>query len=300
MKLRSSSAITSFSWKNFVWIGALHVLAVAYFVEYFSWPAFFAFLIMHYLTGMVGITFGFHRLLTHKGFSVPRWVENFVAVCGTLACQGGPVSWVATHRLHHAYSDRDEDPHDAHKGFWYSHLAWLFVRRQDLDQFEEFKHYAPDVAGNAFFAWLERYMIPVQFICGFALMFLGAVVGSFLNATGALDWHMAWGFAVWGVFVRLCATYHVTWFVNSAAHKWGSAPNGSKDLSRNNWWVGLLAFGEGWHNNHHAQPRAARHGWEWWQFDQTWIMISVLKAFGLVKNIKLPQVRTLEEVSGKL
>ena len=286
MKLRASAAVTSYSMKNIIWIGSLHVLAAVLCWQYFSWTAFAVFVFAHYLAGMFGITFGFHRLLTHKAFVVPRWVENTAALCGTLACQGGPISWVATHRIHHAYSDHHEDPHDATKGFWYSHFIWIFKRRQDLDQFEEFKHYAPDLASRPFFRFLENYMIPIQIVWGLGTGVLAGVLG----AQGAgFNWHLAIGVVSWGTFLRLCTGYHVTWFVNSAAHKWGTNPNNLKDLSKNNWWVAILAFGEGWHNNHHAQPRAARHGWRWWQFDQTWILIKTLKAFGLVGNVKLPQ-----------
>lgn len=285
MKLRPHSAIVKFSWKNFIWIGGLHLLALAFVVPYFSWAGVIAFFTMYYLTGMVGITFGFHRLFTHKAFVVPTWLGNFAALCGTLACQGGPISWVASHRTHHMFSDKHEDPHDATRGFWHSHFIWVFNRRQDLDIFDDYKHYAPDMLNNKFVLFLENNMILIQVIFGLSLLAAGGIFG---NVAG-FDWHNAASLVVYGVFLRLVVIYHVTWFVNSAAHKWGSQPNNTQDLSRNIWWVALVSFGEGWHNNHHAQPRSARHGWTWWQFDSTWILIQILRVFGLVKNIKLPQ-----------
>jgi stearoyl-CoA desaturase (delta-9 desaturase) len=233
---------------------------------------------------MVGITFGFHRLLAHKGFKTSSLIQNFAAFCGTMACQGGPISWVGQHRVHHAYSDQAEDPHDMNKGFWHSHIGFIFNRRGDLDAIQEVAHYCPDLAKNKYFMFLENNMIPIQIAIGLLLLLLGGILGNH----GTFDWYSAISFLVWGVFVRLVTVYHVTWLVNSATHKWGSRPNATLDDSRNNWWVGLLAFGEGWHNNHHAQPRAARHGWLWWQFDQTWMMISVLKFFKMINNIRLP------------
>jgi len=291
MRLRPSAEITRPSWKNIIWITLVHIVAVSFAVPYFSWQAVVCLAFMHYLVGMFGITFGFHRLLTHKAFAVPRWLENFTAFVGTLACQGGPISWVAAHRNHHMYSDRAEDPHDATRGFWYSHVGWIFNRRQDLDQFEEFQHYAPDLAARPFFRFLENYMIPIQFAFGGVLFPLGGAVGYLSGTATGFDWHMATAFIVYGTFIRLVTGYHVTWFVNSAAHAWGQTPNSTNDLSKNSWWVALVSFGEGWHNNHHAQPRSARHGWEWWQFDQTWVLIRTLETFGLVSGIVEPKVK---------
>jgi fatty-acid desaturase len=283
MKLRESAEIYKISWKNLGWIASLHVLAIVMVFQFSTWGAVIVGFLAHYLAGMVGITFSFHRLFTHKSFKVPRWVENIGALCGTLACQGGPISWVGGHRIHHAYSDTENDPHNANEGFWYSHVLWLFNRRQDLDNYEDYKHYAPDLASRKFFVFLEKNMIFVQVLFAGVLGLIGYAIGG--------SWHSVWSYITWGVFVRICAGYHVTWFVNSAAHKWGSNSNQLKDLSKNNWWVSILAFGEGWHNNHHAQPRSAKHGWHWWQVDQTWIMIRALNIVGLLKEIKYPQVK---------
>lgn len=285
MRLRPSASLTKFHWGNFLWISAVHIIAFSTCWYYFTWQAFILFVFLFYMVGMVGITFGFHRLLSHKGFKTNRFIENFAAFCGTLACQGGPVSWIGQHRVHHAYSDQPEDPHDIHKGFWHSHVGFIFNRRYDLDNYDEVSQYCPDIAKRKWFVFLDKYMIPIQFVFGFSLYPLGGLLG---HAPG-FDYYNAMSFIIWGVFVRLVAGYHVTWLVNSATHKWGSRPNITTDESRNNWWVGLLAFGEGWHNNHHAQPRSARHGWRWWQFDQTWILISTLKFFGLVTKVELPK-----------
>lgn len=286
MKLRETAKTTAFHWPNFIWITAVHLIALSTCWYFFTWQALILFVVMHYLVGMVGITFGFHRLLTHKGFKTSRLIENTAAFFGTLACQGGPISWIGQHRVHHAYSDQPEDPHDINKGFWHSHVGFIFNRRADLNDSGEVAHYCPDIAKRKFLLFLEHNMILIQFIVGFMMFGLGGLLGS----TPGFDLFNATSFIVWGIFVRLVAGYHVTWLVNSATHKWGSRPNVTTDLSCNNWWVGILAFGEGWHNNHHAQPRAARHGWLWWQFDQTWLLISVLKFSKLAKNIEMPKI----------
>jgi fatty-acid desaturase len=296
MKLRQSAQISKLSWPNIIWIGSIHVLALTFAIPTFSWDALALMVFFYYLTGMVGITFGFHRLLTHRAFKAPVWLENFAALAGTLACQGGPVSWIATHRLHHAYSDTPNDPHDASRGFWWSHAGWLFNRRQDLDIFDEYKHYAPHMASRPFFVFLEKNMILIQIVFGLSLMLIGALVHG--NAQG-LSFSAGFSWVIWGVFVRLMLVYNVTWFVNSAAHKWGNNSNNISDLSKNCWWVGLLAFGEGWHNNHHAQPRTARHGWHWWQVDQTWIMVKTLNLLGILKDLKLPELSTKPKIIEK-
>ncbi len=286
MKLRESSHKINFNWTNFLWISIVHLVAIVASWHFFTWKALIVFFIMHYLVGMVGITFGFHRLLTHKSLKAHPFVTNIAAFFGTLACQGGPISWIGQHRVHHAYSDQNEDPHNINVGFWHSHIGFIFNRRLDLDKVSEVAHYCPDIAQNRYFMFLERYMIPLQFAVGIVLIALGGLLGS----GAGFDMHSAISFGIWGTFVRLVAGYHVTWLVNSATHKWGTRPNATTDLSCNNWWVAILAFGEGWHNNHHAQPRVARHGWHWWQLDQTWILISGLKVFKLVDKITLPKL----------
>ncbi|NBO37682.1 acyl-CoA desaturase [bacterium] len=286
MKLRASWQQTQFSWRNVLWIGAVHLIALVGAVPYFSIEGLWTFGILYYVTGMFGITFCFHRLLTHHGFTAPRWLENFTALCGTLACQGGPINWVGTHRIHHAYSDTPRDPHDITKGFWHAHAGWLVNLRCDIADFEEYKHYAPDLVKRPFLMFLEKNMIQLQFVLGISLFLLGGTV--FGHTPGAFDTHTALSMTIWGIFLRMIAMYHVTWCVNSVAHFWGDNANKIADNSKNNAVIGLLAFGEGWHNNHHAQPRLARHGWRWWQFDQTWIMIRTLEMLGILKNVVRP------------
>jgi len=256
-------------WTSVSVITAVHAAALLGFLT-FSWRALTVAAVLWWITGSLGIGLGFHRYLTHKGFSTSRWVERFLVVCGTLAVQGGPISWVSDHRCHHAHSDRDLDPHNSRRGFWWAHIGWIFHQNTDSRIFENYRKHAKDIADDAFLRFLDRWYIELQVVLGLLLLVWGG-----------------WSFAIWGIFVRLVFGWHCTWLVNSAAHKFGYQSYDSGDESRNCWWVALLAFGEGWHNNHHVFPRSARHGLRWWEFDSNYLMISVLRAMGLVWDVKV-------------
>ncbi len=236
----------------------------------FSWRALAVAVGLWWLTGSLGIGLGFHRLLTHQGFHTSRAVKYFLTLCGTLAVQGGPIDWVAGHRMHHAHSDRDLDPHNSRKGFWWAHVGWILRRDPRLGEFENYRHFAKDLVGDAFVLFLDRYYIWIQVALGLLLLLFGG-----------------WSLVVWGIFVRLVVTWHCTWLVNSAAHMSGYKTYESRDESRNCWWVALMSFGEGWHNNHHAFPRSARHGVRWWEFDLNYLTLAVLKRIGLVWDVRV-------------
>jgi stearoyl-CoA desaturase (delta-9 desaturase) len=259
-------------WSTGIALGLIHLGACAAFLPmFFSWQAVLVAFVLYYLTGGVGITFCFHRLLTHRSLVVPKWLEYGTAIVGTLALQGGPIDWVATHRAHHAYSDTERDPHNARRGFWWSHVLWLFAPNPARLTPAEEVRFAPDLAKDPFYRVLDKIPLLLQIALGVGLFLLGG-----------------WPFVVWGIFVRLVVTYNVTWFVNSAAHLFGYRTYDASDLSTNNWWVGLMAWGEGWHNNHHAFPFSARHGLGRKEFDMTWITIRQLELLGLAKDVKVP------------
>ncbi|MEN9276213.1 MAG: fatty acid desaturase, partial [Gloeomargarita sp. GMQP_bins_5] len=176
------------------------------------------------------------------------------------------------HRLHHLYSDQEGDPHDSNRGFWWSHMGWMLHR---LPQDQEIPKYTKDINQDGVYRFLQNWMLPLQIGLGLLLFALGG-----------------WPWVIWGIFVRLVLVYHATWFVNSATHKYGYRTYDSKDRSTNCWWVALLAFGEGWHNNHHAFPHSARHGLRWWEIDVTWMMIWTLQKLGLATKVRLPQEST--------
>jgi len=248
-------------------LGALAAVLPAF----FSWSGVIVAGILYYLTGAIGICLGFHRLLTHRSLRVSRVLEYAIATLGTLALQGGPIEWVSTHRAHHAYSDTARDPHDARKGFLWSHMTWLFApnpaRLTDAEQVR----FARELAADPYYRFLERAHPWLQLALAAALFALGG-----------------WSWLVWGIFVRLVVTYHVTWFVNSATHAFGYRSYAAGDLSTNSWWVALLAWGEGWHNNHHAFPFSARHGLRWYEFDFTWLTIRLLTLLRLASKVKIP------------
>ncbi len=248
-----------------------HVLALAA-LPFASVPNFIAAGILYFVTACLGITLGYHRLLTHRSFQVPKWLERFFAVCGVTALQGSPLEWVGHHRMHHAHSDKDGDPHNASRGFWFSHIGWLFEVRPEVDDDKLLRRYARDISSDPFYRFLEKPAVQIGW-----QVFLGMV----LLAIGG------WSMMFWGIWVRLIAVYHGTWFVNSAAHMWGykNYPD-VDDLATNNWWVALLTFGEGWHNNHHKYGNVAKAGHRWWEIDVTYWIIAAMGAVGLATKIR--------------
>jgi stearoyl-CoA desaturase (delta-9 desaturase) len=255
-------------WGNILFMVTIHAVSLlAFLPAFFSWKAVGLAVFLHWVTGGLGITLGFHRMLTHRSFQVPKWLEYFFAFCGTLACQGGVMEWVGMHRIHHLHSDQEHDPHDSNQGFWWSHFGWMIY---EIPARQEAYRYSKDLAEDPVYRFLDKYFGLIQIALGFVLLGLGG-----------------WSFVLWGIFVRLVAVYHTTWFVNSATHKFGYRTYESDDNSTNCWWVALLAYGEGWHNNHHAFQYSARHGMQWWEVDLTWMTIRLLQILGLATKVKL-------------
>ena len=278
-----------YNWGVILWVLAMHLGALAAPFT-FTWPAFFLFGVLTWLTGSIGICLCYHRLLTHRAFSVPKPLEYLLAFVATLASEGGPINWVARHRMHHAFSDTDKDPHSPRKGFWWAHMLWLFKHKPLLDNFELYSSYARDLSQDRVYRFLNTTHWIYQILLGIGLYFWGGLP-----------------FLVWGLFFRTVFVYHGTWFVNSATHMWGYRTYQPNDDSRNLWWVAIIAFGEGWHNNHHAHQRSARHGLKFWEFDITYITIKVLGWLKLVRNVQLPKLPkmpkpnlSLPKVSAKL
>lgn len=245
----------------------------------FSWPMVGLAFVTYFVTGCMGITFSFHRQLSHRAFVTPKWLEYFMAYCASLAIQGDPLTWVSDHRYHHLHTDTPLDPHSPYEGFWWSHMGWMFDEEAH-DQRVPSKNNASDMQKQPFYKHMERFYF-FHVLLKFALMYAIAGVPG-----------MVWGGAVATVFL-----WHVTFCVNSASHVWGKMPFRTGDLSRNNWWVGILAFGEGWHNNHHAFEFSARHGLLKNQFDITWYMIRGLQKIGLAKNVKLPSQAQIDRLT---
>lgn len=247
-------------------------------------------LFFYVFTGL-GITVGFHRLLTHQSFKAPTPVRVLFAVAGSMAIQGAVIDWVATHRRHHAYSDQPGDPHSPHvdaaggpvgllKGLWYAHMGWLFSPDSTVQ-----KAWAPDLMKDPAIARVSRlfpWMIVATFVAPAVLG--GILTGSFAGAFSAL---------LWAGLVRVFVLHHITWSINSICHVFGTRPFESHDEARNNPVMALLGFGEGWHNAHHAFPASARHGLRWWEFDISWIVIKTMAVARLARDIKTPTERQL-------
>ena len=258
-----------------MWLGVIHMgLLAAPFV--FTWQALVLTLLLHWLTGGVGICLGYHRLFTHGSFSTYRPVRWLIAWLGGLAGEGSCIQWVANHRKHHALSDQPGDPHSPHAGGWWSHVVWTVVKYTSDQQRALQERWAPDLIKDPVLRFLDRTFLLWHILFGLALFGLGYAWGGML---------MAWSFLVWGMFVRLVFVLHSTWFVNSASHIWGYRNYETTDNSRNNWWVALITYGEGWHNNHHAYPRMARHGHRWWELDITFLTIRLLQRLGLAWKV---------------
>lgn len=260
------------NWPMTLFMLLFHVGAVAALFN-FSWPALGVAVFLWWFTGSLGIGIGYHRLLAHKGFKTPKIVERFLTLCGALALEGGPIAWVANHRIHHANVERDGDPHSPRHGFWWSHMGWIVHGQSDHNEVETKLRIVPDLARDPFYVWLSRW----NFLPQFAL-------------AGILYWMGGWQFILWGICLRVTYSWHATCFVNSAAHVWGYRRFETADDSRNNWWVALMTFGEGWHNNHHAFPASARHGLAWYELDINWYGIWAMKQLGLIKKIRRPDL----------
>ncbi len=245
----------------------LHAGALAA-LFFFSWTNLAAAVLLYWLATGLGISLGYHRLHTHRSYSAPRAMEYFLAICGTLTLEGGPIFWVATHRIHHQKSDQLGDPHSPRDGAWWAHAGWILFGETAHNRTRKMAKYAPDLAKDRFYVWLNDY----HWVAPAAL-----AVGLF--AIGGLPLFL------WAGCLRTVAALHATWLVNSATHMWGTRRFATRDDSRNNWWVALLTFGEGWHNNHHAHPVSARHGLTWYEFDLSWLELKLLRLLGIVKSV---------------
>ncbi|MEH2480693.1 fatty-acid desaturase [Nitrobacteraceae bacterium AZCC 2146] len=279
-------------WVNTLTIAIFHVLALlALMPMFFNWTAVIVAIVAARLFGLIGINIGYHRLLTHRGFKCPKWLEHCFVVVAICCAEDTPARWVAVHRRHHEKADDRPDPHSPLAGFFWGHLGWLLVKNPDLSRLGIYGRYAKDILRDPFYVALERnfwqlkimlIQINVFFFAGFAAELLQG--GSWSDAV-----QFALSIVVWAVFVRTVFVWHQTWAVNSVTHMWGYRNYATDEDSRNNLFIGYLAHGEGWHNNHHADQRSARHGHRWWEFDTTYLTIRLLEKLGLASDIVTPR-----------
>jgi stearoyl-CoA desaturase (delta-9 desaturase) len=265
------------AWGPFLWILGLHLGALlALNPHWFSWSALGLCVFLHWLAGGIGICLTYHRLLTHRSFLTrPRWLEYALTIIGCCSSEGGAIGWVADHRRHHAHSDEEGDTHSPDRGFGWAHMFWWMFPEAGSDHTPDYlERWTPDLCKDPVHVWLDKYhfVFPLLLAAG-------------LYAVGGMPW------LVWGFFVRSILVLHTTWLVNSATHVWGYRSHQTRDHSTNLWWVALLTYGEGWHNNHHAYQTSAAHGLRWWEVDMTYWAIRLMGVLGLAHSIKLPKIR---------
>ena len=248
----------------------LGAIASLFMLTRLNWTIIPIVLLLWWVSGSLGIGMGFHRLLTHRGYKTPKLVEYFLTFCGLFALEGGSINWVVTHRIHHAKTDHAGDPHTPRDGGWWAHMGWILRGTAQQHDEEVMQRYAPDLMKDPVHMFMNRFYFVPLILSGIALYAIGG-----------------WPFLFVGVFLRVTIGLHFTWLVNSATHLWGTRRFLTRDDSTNSWWVALLTFGEGWHNNHHAHPRAARHGLTWYEIDVNWYGIRALEMLGLAKSIRL-------------
>ncbi len=255
------------AWKNLDWIVvtwmvAMHVGAVAAFF-FFSWQAVAVAVVLHWLTCSIGICMTYHRCLSHRSLRL-KWPAKLVGTFfGVIAGEGGPLRWTATHRVHHGQSDQVGDPHSPLEDAWWSHLWWMMLKHPKRKDDLLFKHYVPDLTKDKMLVFFEKTFPLWLWGTGLTILYFGG-----------------WSMFLWAFCFRMVVAYHSTWLVNSATHLWGYRNYETTDESRNLWWVAVAAYGEGWHNNHHAHPRLARAGHKKWELDPTWWAISFLRFIG--------------------
>ena len=260
------------NWITIIFLAVFHAGALAA-PFFFEWKSLAVMVLLYWITIGWGIGMGYHRLHTHRSYVVPKWIEYLFALCGTMTLEGGPIFWVATHRIHHQKSDQDGDPHTPRDGKWWSHIGWIIFGESKHNKTDELARYTPDLAKDPFYRWLNTWH------------FLPVAVSSIL--IGLLG---GWSMFLWAVCMRIVLGLHSTWLVNSATHLWGPRRFDIRDDSRNSWWVAILTFGEGWHNNHHAHPNSARHGLAWYEMDMTWMQIRFLQLIGVASKVKVATV----------
>jgi fatty-acid desaturase len=277
-------------WPSAVTLIGYHAIALLALLPcFFSWSGVVLAILGLYVFGTLGINLCYHRLLAHRGLVVPKWLEHALAILGTCCVQDTPARWVAVHRRHHQHADEAADPHSPLVNFFWGHMGWILLKNRDLQRLRIYERYSRDVLRDRFYAGLEHNRWLWVVLASWLVFFLGGLaaglaMGGEIRQAG----QFAASVLIWGVFVRTVAVWHITWSVNSVTHLWGYRNYETDEASRNNVLIGLISNGEGWHNNHHASPRSARHGHRWWELDVTWLTIRFLGLIGLARRIATP------------
>lgn len=280
------------NWTYAATLIVVHTVGLLAFLPYFwSWIGFAFFIVGIHVFGQA-ITIGYHRLLTHRSFKTPKWVEHIIAVMGICSMQDTPARWVSVHRMHHAHSDEIPDPHSPKVNFWWSHVGWLLFLNRQTFSVATLDKFAKDLLRDRFYLRLETNpflqfffvlaQVPIYFVIGFLISYLfSPLTADAVQLGGSL--------VVWGVFLRIIAVWHITWSVNSLSHLFGYRNYETGEDSRNNWFVALVTVGEGWHNNHHQDPAAASVQHRWWEIDISYYEIKLMEWLGLASDVIPPR-----------
>lgn len=275
----------------------IHCLGLAALIPYFwSWTNLGALVLTTLLFGQ-GINLGYHRILTHKSLTVPKWLERFYVLLALCSLEESPGKWVSTHRRHHKHSDLPEDPHSPTESFFWSHMGWLLKSRNGKQEFAHDDRYAADVMKDPVYRLLESNpLLPgLLYLLHAGAIFVVALVVGF-SMQNPEHYRFALGMLFWAVLLRTVVVWHITWSVNSLAHRYGYQNYETSEGSRNNWFVALLSSGEGWHNNHHHDQASASNQHRWWELDLTYLHIRMLEICGLAKNVVRPRHQRQTEI----
>ena len=274
----------------------VHALALLAAVPWlFSWSGLIAMVVGVHVFGQ-GINIGYHRLLSHRSFRTPKWVERAFVLLALCCMEDTPGRWIANHRYHHKHSDHEPDPHSPLVSFLWSHVGWLIFRNDEMHSLRTYQQYAPDVLRDPWYMTLEKRPSLAGWVyLGHAAIFLlaGLGVGYLAAGPGQVAWQaslqLGLSWLVWGVIVRTVVVWHITWAVNSLTHLLGYRNYESDEHSRNNWLVAVLTVGEGWHNNHHHDPASASNQHRWWELDISYYEIKLLEWLGLASKVLPPR-----------
>ena len=283
----------AWDWPARIGVAVYHALALLAFLPwFFSWTGLVLGALGLYVYGTLGINLCYHRILTHRGLSVPKWLERLLVTLGICCLQDTPARWIAIHRLHHQHADLQRDPHSPLVTLLWGHVGWVLVQNRDTADVAEYERYVCDILKDSYYLALEENDLWLLWInvTQWLVYFAGGLCAGWF-VYGNLASAVQFGLSVWlwGVVVRTVVVWHITWTVNSLAHRWGYRTYETGDNSRNNWFVAWISNGEGWHNNHHADPMAAAHGHRWWEVDVTWTTVKLLERVGLASKVVRPR-----------
>ena len=287
LPLPATVRLDSVVWLYVIPIAAIHLAALTAFIPWlFSWTGL-ALAVLGVPFYGLGITLGYHRLLAHRSLTVPKWLEHGFALFAQCSLQDTPAKWVTVHRMHHVFSDEQPDPHSPLVNFLWGHFNWLFYQNTATRTIGSMQKYAPDILQDPFYMRLEKSCLGPAVYLAHLLLYpiIGAVTGWMTTGTGMGGLQFSLSLFVWGGFVRTVLGWHATWSVNSLTHLFGYRNYETNEGSRNNWFVALVAVGEGWHNNHHSDPAAASVWHRWWEFDPTYCVIFLLERLGLATKV---------------